>query len=34
VGTLARGDTDNRGEHTTLADKARTLIAGSDSSRT
>jgi transposase len=26
-GALARGDTDNRGEHTTLADKARTLIA-------
>lgn len=25
-GALARGDTDNRGEHTTLADKARTLI--------
>jgi transposase len=27
LGALARGDTDNRGEHTTLADKARTLIA-------
>jgi len=26
-GALARGDTDNRGEHTTLAAKARTLIA-------
>lgn len=26
LGALARGDTDNRGEHTTLADKARTLI--------
>jgi transposase len=26
-GALARGDTDNRGEHTKLADKARTLIA-------
>jgi transposase len=26
-GALARGDTDNQGEHTTLADKARTLIA-------
>jgi transposase len=25
-GALARGDTDNQGEHTTLADKARTLI--------
>jgi transposase len=25
-GALARGDTDNRGEHTKLADKARTLI--------
>lgn len=25
-GALARGDTDNRGEHTALADKARTLI--------
>jgi len=25
-GALARGDTDNRDEHTTLADKARTLI--------
>jgi transposase len=25
-GALARGDTDNRSEHTTLADKARTLI--------
>jgi transposase len=27
LGALARGDTDNRGEHTTLADKACTLIA-------
>jgi transposase len=27
LGALARGDTDNHGEHTTLADKARTLIA-------
>jgi transposase len=27
LGALARGDTDNRGEHTTLAIKARTLIA-------
>ena len=26
LGALARGDTDNQGEHTTLADKARTLI--------
>ncbi len=26
LGALARGDTDNRGQHTTLADKARTLI--------
>ncbi|MCA1822599.1 MAG: IS66 family transposase [Pseudonocardia sp.] len=26
LGALARGDTDNRGEHTTLAGKARTLI--------
>jgi transposase len=26
LGALARGDTDNRGEHTTLAAKARTLI--------
>jgi transposase len=26
LGALARGDTDNRREHTTLADKARTLI--------
>lgn len=26
-GALARGDTDNRGQHTTLASKARTLIA-------
>ena len=26
-GALARGDTDNRNEHTTLADKARTLTA-------
>lgn len=25
-GALARGDTDNQGQHTTLADKARTLI--------
>jgi len=27
LGALARGDTDNRGEHTILAGKARTLIA-------
>lgn len=27
LGALARGDTDNHDEHTTLADKARTLIA-------
>ena len=27
LGALARGDTDNQGEHTSLADKARTLIA-------
>lgn len=27
LGALARGDTDNQGEHTQLADKARTLIA-------
>jgi transposase len=27
LGALARGDTDNQGEHTKLADKARTLIA-------
>jgi transposase len=26
LGALARGDTDNQGEHTSLADKARTLI--------
>jgi transposase len=26
LGALARGDTDNQGKHTTLADKARTLI--------
>ena len=26
LGALARGDTDNQGEHTTLANKARTLI--------
>ena len=26
-GALARGDTDNHGEHTKLADKARTLLA-------
>ena len=26
LGALARGDTDNQGEHTKLADKARTLI--------
>jgi transposase len=27
LGALARSDTDNQGEHTTLADKARTLTA-------
>ena len=27
LGALARGDTDNQGQHTKLADKARTLIA-------
>jgi transposase len=27
LGALARGETDNQGEHTSLADKARTLIA-------